>query len=105
MLTNQELSILNKLTDTQNPRFSSIFKVLSDPNRCKIMRIILKNPEGNLCVGDFAKVLKVSTAAASQALKQLQTAELLLKERKGQKVFFKPILRDPLVRAIANAIK
>lgn len=104
MLNKQELAKFSKLVDTQDFRVSLLFKVLSDPNRCKIFRLVLKNKSNDLCVSDFAQILKISPAAASQHLKLLEITGVLIKERKGQKVCFRAQTSDALVNAVTKAI-
>ena len=45
-----------------------------------------------IAVSDIAKILKISVPLASQHLKILEQAEILAKEKQGQKVYYK--LRD-----------
>ncbi len=104
MLTIQELTAFQKFTDTQNPRLGIVFGVLSEPNRCKIFRLLVQNNKADLCVSDFAKILRISSSAASQHLKQLEMTNIITKERRGQKVHFKPQTGAPLVAAITKAI-
>ena len=103
MLKKHELAKLSKLVDTQDFRVAQLFKVLSDPNRCKIFRLVLKS-KGELCVSDFAQILKISPAAASQHLKLLELTGVLIKERKGQRVCFRAQTSDSLVTAVTRAI-
>lgn len=104
MLTDQELTQFRKLVDAQNPRLAIVLSVLSEPNRCKIFRLLVRNNQTDLCVSDFAKILKITSSAASQHLKQLEMTGVIIKERNGQKVHFKPQTKAPLVAAITKAI-
>ena len=56
------------------------FKTLGDPNRLRIIEILLRN---DLCVGALAKLLKLSEPALSQHLKLLREAGLVKGEKRG----------------------
>jgi ArsR family transcriptional regulator, arsenate/arsenite/antimonite-responsive transcriptional repressor len=56
------------------------FKTLGDPNRMKIIEILLRS---DLCVGALAKLLQLSVPALSQHLKLLREAGLVRGEKRG----------------------
>lgn len=56
------------------------FKTLGDPNRLRIVEILLRS---DLCVGALAKLLKLSEPALSQHLKLLREAGLVRGEKRG----------------------
>jgi DNA-binding transcriptional ArsR family regulator len=104
LLNKQELAKLNKLIGDQDSRLAVVFNALSDSNRCKIFRMILKQDSPTLCVSDFAQVLKVSVPAVSQHLKVLQMTGLVQKKRDGQKTVFYATKGNSLIDAIKKSI-
>jgi len=58
-------------------KLAEIFKVLADPTRLRLIRLLASNMEDKLCVIDLAKKLKITQPAASQHLKVLKSANLL----------------------------
>lgn len=105
MLNPKELEKLNKLVDIKkNERLAIIFNALSDPNRCKIFRILVSQGKEGLCVTDVAKLLKISPPAASQHLKILIITGLLVRQKMGQKVNYYASEDDPLVKLIIRSV-
>jgi DNA-binding transcriptional ArsR family regulator len=104
ILTKQELATFNKLINGKDQRLAIVFNALSDLNRCKIFRLILKQDSPTICVSDLAQILKISVPAVSQHLKILQITGLIQRERRGQKTIFHATDGDPLIAAIKKAI-
>ena len=104
MLNKQELSRLHRLVDAHNPHLDAVFGAIAEPNRCKMLRLLLTQERAQLCVSDFAQILRITPAAASQHLKQLELVGLINKFRRGQKVCFQARSHDPLVTALQKAI-
>jgi ArsR family transcriptional regulator, arsenate/arsenite/antimonite-responsive transcriptional repressor len=75
------------------------FKTLGDPNRLRIIEILLRS---DLCVGALAKLLKLSEPALSQHLKLLREAGLVRGEKRGYWTHYN-VQRDAL-RQISNQI-
>lgn len=67
---------------------SRLFKVLGDPTRLRIMQLLLD--EKNVCVGEVADRLHISTPATSQHLRQLEMYGLLQPSRTGQRICYQP---------------
>lgn len=104
MLSKSEIARLNHMVRKGNDRFASIFSALSDKNRCRAFRILLKKRKTPLCVGDIAQTLGISIPAASQHLKILETSGLLTRIREGQKMHFTVRTEDPAVSALAKSV-
>jgi ArsR family transcriptional regulator len=64
----------------------SIFKVLADENRIRILNL-LKN--GELCVCDIETVLGIKQSNASRHLNKLKTAGVIISEKKSQWVYYR----------------
>jgi DNA-binding transcriptional ArsR family regulator len=71
------------------------FAGLADPNRVKILSILLG---GEMCVGDLALVLGVSESAVSQHLRILRGLRWVKNRKEGRVVFYS--LNDEHVRDI-----
>lgn len=105
MLSKSQLSRLKKKPGPRDLKFPAAFNALSDPNRWRMFRLIVRQPEADICVGDLARILKVTDSAASQHLKVLASAGLMAREKKGQNVCYRVRRGDPLVKAILTLIK
>lgn len=62
-----------------------IFRLLGNPARLEILKILLKGPR---CVGKIAQELKISQPAATQHLQVLEGLTLVKGERKGVRVHY-----------------
>ena len=100
MLTDKQISKIRKAFNGTDQRV--IFKILGDTNRYRIFEMLGK--ESKLSVSDIAKVLKISIPLASQHLKILEQAEMLEKEKQGQKVYYKLRLDNKIARSITKGV-
>ena len=103
MLSNQEIAKVKKYLGGKDEDLAEIFKVLSEPNRCKMFRFIAKYKK--LSVSDAAKILDISLPLASQHLKVLLGGNLLTKVKEGQVVYYSLNDKNPIVQSILNAIE
>lgn len=103
MLDAREIEKLRALLKKEDERLPIIFAALGDPRRCKIFRSFLRRER--LCVSDVARTLGISMSLASQHLKILEVTRLVVKEKEGRTVYFRPNSGDPLVRHIIQAVK
>ncbi|HET8574727.1 MAG TPA: metalloregulator ArsR/SmtB family transcription factor [Candidatus Paceibacterota bacterium] len=103
MLKPKEVQKLRSLLKHDDDRLPIIFNALSDPKRCKVFRSFLKHDR--LCVSDIARTLGISMSLASQQLKILEITGLLVREREGRTVYFRPNTKDALVRTIIEAVQ
>lgn len=65
---------------------TELFRVLSDPTRQKIYRVLLQE---ELCVCELAAIFSVSQSAISQHLRRLRSIHLVNGRRRGQWVFYR----------------
>jgi DNA-binding transcriptional ArsR family regulator len=100
MLTNKQITKIRKSLNGTSQR--AVFKILADTNRYRIFQILDQYPE--LRVGNIAKILKISIPLTSQHLKILEQGNMLQKERKGQKVYYKLKGDNRIVHAIIREI-
>ncbi|MDN4608135.1 ArsR/SmtB family transcription factor [Sporosarcina highlanderae] len=76
---------MGKSSDTEIQRASQLLKLLGDPTRLTMMKL-LKSHE--CCVCEFVEIFKMSQPAISQHLRKLRDIGLVKEERRGQWVFF-----------------
>lgn len=83
-------------------RMTTAFDALSEPNRCLIFRALLRGRP--IRVGDIARLMDISDPLASQHLKVLRQAELVIRERDGKHVYYRVNHRNPMVEALERAV-
>jgi ArsR family transcriptional regulator, lead/cadmium/zinc/bismuth-responsive transcriptional repressor len=66
-------------------RLASIFKVLGDPTR---LRIVTALQGGEMCVCDLAAYLNLTESAVSHQLRRLRELNLIKNRREGQILFY-----------------
>ena len=66
--------------------WAEIFRAMGDRTR---LSILLKLLEGEMCVTDLGKALKLDTPTISFHLTKLRYSGLVTNERRGQQVFYK----------------
>ena len=103
MLEPHEIQKLRSLVTKEDERLPIIFGALGDPKRCKIFRGFLKRDK--LCVSDVARTFRISMSLASQHLKALELTGLVVREKEGRTVYYRPNGKDHLVRAIIKAVQ
>ena len=103
MLNPKEITKLRSLLAREDDRLPIVFGALGDPRRCKIFRSFLKRDR--LCVSDVARTFKISMSLASQHLKILEITKLVVREKEGRSVYYKPNLQDELVRIVIKAVQ
>ncbi|HEX5456112.1 MAG TPA: metalloregulator ArsR/SmtB family transcription factor [Candidatus Saccharimonadales bacterium] len=84
-------------------RLAGAFDALSEPNRCTIFRTLLKKDKIN--VGDIAGLLKISEPLASQHLKTLLSAGIVVRTKKGRNVYYSVNQNDKLVKALEKVVE
>lgn len=104
MLSPQEHKRLeNYIQDIDVSRLSAAFDALGEPNRCLIFRALLKTPHAN--VTQLAEAIGISNSLASQHLKTLREANLILKRKDGKQVYYGVNTDDTLVTALAKVVE
>lgn len=68
---------------------AEVFKALGDPNRLKIIKLLVSNKDKDLCVADLAKRLGISQPAVSQHLKILKNIDIVEPHKVGFRVYYK----------------
>lgn len=103
MLSPQEIQKVRQYLGKEDEGLAEVFKILSEPNRCKMFRSIAKNE--SLSVSDAAAILNISLPLASQHLKILHQGAFLTKTHKGRSTFYSLNHRNPVVQSILSAIE
>ncbi|MGC9779526.1 MAG: winged helix-turn-helix transcriptional regulator [Candidatus Heimdallarchaeota archaeon] len=67
---------------------ANVFKILADPTRLRMIRLLASNMEDKLCVIDLAKKLGITQPAASQHLKILKSANLLYTKTERPRIYY-----------------
>ena len=66
-------------------RISSIFQIMSDPSRLKILCCVSR---GDVCVCDLSAVLGMNVSAVSHQLRLLRSLNLVKPRREGRIVYY-----------------
>lgn len=74
---------------------SDFFKVMGDGTRIQLLWAL---EQGELCVGDLAALLNMTTSAVSHQLRALRTAKLIRSRKEGKNVYYS--LNDDHVKDI-----
>jgi len=100
MLEPSQITKIQKTITEDDIVLSSIFNVLGDKSRFRILKILTQH--GELCVSDLAAILDISISSVSQHLRILEMSRLVMGERMGQMICYKPLIKDPKVKTITN---
>ena len=75
-----EIEENEKITDITN-----IFSAMSEPNRLKILFLLIKN---DLCVCDLEEIIGVSQSSISHHLRVLKDYKIVKFQKKGKRVYY-----------------
>ena len=67
-------------------RLATMFRLLGDPNRVRILYALLEADE--LCVHDIATLVQTTDTKVSQAMRLLRTAGVVRNRREGRHIFY-----------------
>lgn len=85
MQSDNEQSLDSLLPDNEIAEMSSLFKMMSDPTRLKIINALLVQ---ELCVRDLAELMRMSQSAISHQLAALRNSRLIKFRRDGKQIFY-----------------
>ena len=74
------------LAEKQATELESLFKVLGNRHRLRLVHALVK--AGEMCVGDLAKAIEMQTQAVSNQLKHLAMLDVVSARRDGNKVYY-----------------
>ncbi|MDP3956233.1 MAG: metalloregulator ArsR/SmtB family transcription factor [bacterium] len=105
MLSPDEIKQLKKKVIWDDTKVQPLFKALSDPNRCRILRLLIKSGKRVFSVSDIAALLSVSIPTASEHLSILSDGGALRRKKVKQQVSYEIRDDDPLIKSIISIIK
>jgi ArsR family transcriptional regulator len=76
------------LTDGEAKELETVFKALADRHRVKILNRLLAAGGEAVCVCDFEDMLGLKQPTVSYHLKQLLTAGIITREKRGSYAYF-----------------
>ena len=76
------------LTDAEADELETVFKALADRHRVKILNRLLSAAGEAVCVCDFEDLLGLKQPTVSYHLKQLLTAGIVMREKRGSFAYF-----------------
>lgn len=79
---------MTPLESTEAEAVATLFRVLGDPTRCRIVYALLSADE--ICVGDLAAGVGMSESSVSHHLAVLRAHRLVRYRRAGKQVFYAP---------------
>jgi len=98
MLKPSQINKIQKKINAGDTSLSSLFGILGDKNRFRILKILIEY--GELCVSDLAAILNISISAVSQHLRILEMSGLVASKRMGQMMCYKPLTQNSKIKAI-----
>jgi len=102
MLESTQISKIKEIIKAKDTSLVDVFSLLGDKNRFLIIKLLIE--QGEMCVSDLANVLDISVSAVSQHLRILEMSRLVVGERMGQMMCYKPKINDPGIKKIINLI-
>jgi len=79
---------------------AEIFKVLSDENRLKIVRLISKN---KMCASEILEHIKISQPTLSHHMRVLSNAEIIKTDKTGTQVYYE--INKAKVRCLCSFVR
>ena len=78
---------MSLVIDEKIHKSTTVFKILSDPTRFKILCLLVKRKKG-LCVHELAEAVDISHSAVSHQLDKLEAHNIVIFFREGQVVCY-----------------
>ncbi len=104
MITEKLKKQLKKDLNQIDDRLPIVFEALKDKTRFKLVSILLSTKE-DICVSEFADLLKISVPAVSQQLKLLERTGIVCAHKHGQTVCYKIASNDKQSKSIIAVVK
>lgn len=82
-------------------RVTSVFKLLGDPTRARLLYALLE--AGELCVCDLAEATGTAETTVSQALRLLRASAVVTGRREGRNIYYR--LSDSHVRLLLDVTR
>jgi DNA-binding transcriptional ArsR family regulator len=87
----------------KDSRTVQVMEVLGDDSRYAMYKLLLKGED--LCVGEIAARIGISISAVSQHFRSFESAGLIDKVRKGQKICYRLRSDDQFVKKLIRFTK
>ena len=85
-VNNRSVNVVNNLlSEEQIADMATLFKMMSDPTRLRIINMLLIS---ELCVHDLAELMQMSQSAISHQLAALRNSRLIKFRREGKQIFY-----------------
>jgi ArsR family transcriptional regulator len=84
-------ALSSPLSEERAAALSRDFAVLSDPVRLRLLSLIASAPAGEACVCELVEPLERSQPTVSHHLKILADAGLVVGEKRGRWVWYRPV--------------
>ena len=81
----------SSLSDDQATAAARDFAVLADPVRLRLLSLLVSAPAGEACVCDLVEPVRRSQPTVSHHLKVLADAGLVVREKRGRWVWYRPV--------------
>lgn len=91
------------IQDVDVSSLAIVFDALGEPNRCLIFRALLRTQHAN--VTQLAEAIGISNSLASQHLKTLREANLILKRKDGKQVYYDINTANTLAVALSKVVE
>ena len=102
MLSEKEIFTMQKTIIREDEQDASVFfQAVGDITRSRIVQILVKNRGKELCVTDLARIIDCSLPAASQHMRILEHAHIVVKQRHGKMTCYQLDFSRPFIK---NAI-
>jgi len=95
------LSLRPLLTESQTGELESLFKVLGNRNRLRLVHALVR--AGEMCVGDLANAIEMQTQAVSNQLKHLALLDVVIARRDGNNVYYS-VIDDCVITMIEQGL-
>lgn len=79
------------LTETRAAELAGDFSVLADPVRLRLLSLIASAPAGEACVCELVEPIERSQPTVSHHLKILVDAGIIVGEKRGRWVWYRPV--------------
>ncbi len=94
--------LTHALSNEEVSRLAAIFRVLGEPTRLHLLRLIAAQPNGEVCACDLVEPLGLAQPTVSHHLKVMYEAGLVERDRRGTWIYYRivpgaiALLRDAL---------
>lgn len=103
MLSERERKSLSRRVNQGSSAIANAFDALGDWGRFRIFTVL--STRTDVCVTDIANILDITVPAASQQLKILETAGLVVPKRDGQRICYRLNADNEMVKGLIKLLE